>query len=83
MTDGNEVRVLARGDSQIFGGVCSGIAEYYGLQISGVRIATFFLCLCFFLPFVAYFVLWMVLPNYASTKFMQRHLKRNAKSRGK
>lgn len=27
MTEGNEIRTLARGDSQIIGGVCSGIAE--------------------------------------------------------
>lgn len=83
MTEGNEVRTLARGDSQIMGGVCSGIAEYYGLKTGGVRVGTFLLCLCFFLPIIVYFVLWMALPNYASTQFMQRHLKRNAKSRGR
>lgn len=47
-----------------FGGVCGGIAEYFGLEPSLVRIMYVLLVLLFrWIPIFLYFILWAVMPN--------------------
>lgn len=46
-----------------FGGVCAGIAETLGLDISIVRIAAFFLCLFYPTSLILYLVLAVMLPT--------------------
>ena len=58
-----EVKHFTRiNDGKIIGGVCSGLHEYYGLSLIGVRLV--FICLLL-LPIIslpAYLMLWFFLP---------------------
>lgn len=56
---------LTRGRDQALGGVCSGLAEYFGLDTSLVRIITLLL-IVFNVGnvFLVYLILWIILPNY-------------------
>jgi phage shock protein C len=45
------------------GGVCAGLAIYYGWDISVVRIITLVLAFSTGLGFIAYLVAWMVIPE--------------------
>lgn len=45
-----------------FGGVCAGIAESFGLDITLVRIAAFFLCILFPSAVIIYFILALTMP---------------------
>ena len=45
-----------------FGGVCAGIAESFGLDITLVRIAAFFLCVLYPSAVIIYFLLALTMP---------------------
>ena len=50
-------------DDQIVGGVCSGLAKYANMDVSLVRLLT---VLSFFIgtiPFWAYIIMWIVVPE--------------------
>lgn len=50
--------------NKVLGGVCGGIAEYFGLDVSLVRIAWVLLSILLDIPMVViYMVLWAVLPS--------------------
>ncbi len=49
-------------DDAIFGGVCSGIGAYYGLDTIAVRIIFILLVMLAGAPIVAYIVLWAIIP---------------------
>ncbi len=53
-------------DDRVLGGVCSGIAAYFNTDTSLVRIAVVLLIVFTGIPLLAYFVLWIVVPE-AST----------------
>lgn len=59
-----EKRRLVRSNNRMIAGVCSGIADYFGWDITLVRIvyvlATFFTA---FSGGIAYLVLWIVMPE--------------------
>jgi phage shock protein PspC (stress-responsive transcriptional regulator) len=46
----------------VIGGVCAGIARRYGLSATGLRIAFVVSCVLPGPQFLAYLVLWAVLP---------------------
>lgn len=48
---------------RIIGGVCGGLAEYYGLDPLMVRILTVVLTAFTGVPLFVYLVLWMVMPS--------------------
>ncbi|WJG11006.1 PspC domain-containing protein [Aliiglaciecola sp. LCG003] len=73
--------ILTRGDSQLFAGVCSGLADYYGLRKNGVRAAFFIMSMLFILPIILYLVLWLILPKYPSSVASRRQLIRTMKNR--
>lgn len=52
-------------DNRLLGGVCSGIAEYFGIDPSIVRIiyAVLTLTTAFFLGIVLYPILYWILPS--------------------
>lgn len=55
---------LCRSKSRLLGGVCGGIARYFGLDVSLVRLAT--ICGAFLslsLIFWVYLLLWIILPE--------------------
>lgn len=59
-----EKRRLTRSNNRMIGGVCAGIADYFGWDITLVRIiyvlATFFTA---FSGGLVYLILWLVMPE--------------------
>jgi phage shock protein PspC (stress-responsive transcriptional regulator) len=81
MQDRQNAKMLTRGETGVIAGVCSGIADYYGLRKNGLRLV--FLITSFFLgiPILAYIILWLVLPNYPISQAMARQLRRKVEQR--
>lgn len=50
-------------DDRVLGGVCSGLAAYFSMDTSVVRIVVILLILFTGIPLFAYFILWIVLPE--------------------
>src|SRR5215813_14162969 len=61
---GYERRRLVRSiNDRKIGGVCAGVADYFDLDPTLVRVFWLLLILCAGLPIVAYFICWLVLPE--------------------
>ena len=73
--------ILTRGETGINAGVCSGLADYYGLRVNGLRIAFIITSFFFAIPVLAYIVLWLVLPKYPISQAVARQLRRKTKQR--
>ena len=58
----NDNRRLFRSQDSIIAGVCAGVAEYFGLDVSLVRIATLLLILFGGLSLWVY-ILWLIVPK--------------------
>lgn len=58
-----ENKRLVRSADHMIAGVCAGVAEYFGLDTSLVRIATLFLILFGGLSLWVYIILWLVVPK--------------------
>ena len=59
-----EKRNLMRSNNRMIAGVCSGIADYFGWDITLVRII--YVLLTFFTAFsggIVYLILWLVMPE--------------------
>jgi len=62
---GTEKRPLRRSkENRIIGGVCGGLAEFFGINVIWFRL----LFLLFLIPggvpgLLVYFILWVVIPN--------------------
>lgn len=54
---------LFRSQDSIIAGVCAGVAEYFGLDVSLVRIATLLLILFGGLSLWVYIILWLIVPK--------------------
>lgn len=54
---------LYRSPDGVIAGVCAGLAEYFGLDVSLVRIATLILILFGGLSIWAYIILWLIVPK--------------------
>lgn len=57
------MKKLRIGSDSVIGGVCSGLAEYVGIDMIWIRIL--FMSLAFFTEFpivLIYIVLWIILP---------------------
>lgn len=61
-------RVYRDPDDQIFGGVCSGLGAYFGMDPIIIRIVFVFLGLVFTVGFWIYLVLWAITPKASSSK---------------
>lgn len=59
----NEIRRLYRSRDKIIAGVCAGLAEYFGLDTSLVRIATLLLIFFGGLSLWVYIILWLIVPK--------------------
>ena len=59
----NDNRRLFRSPDSIIAGVCAGVAEYFGLDVSLVRIATLLLILFGGLSLWVYIILWLIVPK--------------------
>lgn len=59
----NDNKRLYRTRDGILAGVCGGLAEFFGLDVSLVRIATLVLILFGGLSLWAYIILWLIIPK--------------------
>lgn len=55
-------------NDQVVGGVCSGIASYFGIDPVIVRILAFLLILAWGTGLIIYLILWLVLPSSRAQK---------------
>jgi phage shock protein PspC (stress-responsive transcriptional regulator) len=75
-------RLMRDDNDKIVGGVCSGIASYFGIDPVIVRILTFLLILAWGTGLIVYLVLWLVLPSSRSLKNpVRKRLYRNPDNR--
>jgi phage shock protein C len=56
-------RLTRSRDHVVFGGVCAGLAEYFGLRRSTVRLMFVLSCILPGPQVVAYLILWLVIPG--------------------
>lgn len=55
---------LTRPSDRMIAGVCSGIANYFNLDPTVVRVAYVLLSVCtYFSGLIAYLILWIVIPS--------------------
>ncbi len=66
-TTASTKKLYRDGDNSILGGVCSGLAAYFGIETLWIRIA--FVVLFFFQGFglLAYILLWIIIPRAKTT----------------
>ena len=50
-------------DDRIIAGVCAGLADFFGLDTSTVRLATLLLILFGGLSLWVYIILWIIVPS--------------------
>lgn len=59
---------LLRSKKKVFGGVCAGIAEYFGWDVTILRVVwTVLAILGAGSPVLFYFILWLLMPDAAKT----------------
>ena len=63
MENNNSNRRLQRTYPRVLAGVCAGLAEYFGLSTSLVRLVTALLLIFGGLSLWAYIILWIVIPS--------------------
>jgi phage shock protein PspC (stress-responsive transcriptional regulator) len=61
--ESTESKKLALGPTWVAGGVCSGLAKYYGISKGGVQAGFVVGSLFFGVTFILYLGLWYVLPK--------------------
>lgn len=54
---------LFRSRNKVIAGVCGGVAEFFGLDASMVRLATVLLILFAGLSLWVYIILWLIVPQ--------------------
>lgn len=65
-------RLFRSGNNQVVGGVAAGLADYFGIDVSIMRVI-FVFCLFAGFGFIVYVVLWAVLPEkYTDNHFSQK-----------
>ncbi|MEJ7611041.1 MAG: PspC domain-containing protein [Ferruginibacter sp.] len=61
-------RLFRDENHKILGGVCSGVANYFGIDVVIVRIVFLILLFSFGIGFIPYIILWIAVPSTASTE---------------
>lgn len=59
----NKTKKLARLKPKVLFGVCAGIANYFSIDVSFIRLIFVFGNLFFGLPFIAYIIMAIVIPR--------------------
>jgi phage shock protein C len=67
--DPNPTRFYRDAEAGKFGGVCAGLAEYFGFDLTLTRVLTVLAMLFFPTVFLVYLVLWFVLPAKPRTLY--------------
>ena len=80
---GDRPKRLSRNENdKLIGGVCSGIANYFGIDPAIVRVITFIMVWAYGLGIMAYIVLWIILPGTnGNPDRLRRRLYRNTDSK--
>jgi phage shock protein PspC (stress-responsive transcriptional regulator) len=60
-------RLFRNPDDKAIGGICSGVAEYFNIDVVWVRIITFLLIFFGGMSFFVYIILWIVIPEAQTT----------------
>ncbi|MCF2874210.1 MULTISPECIES: PspC domain-containing protein [unclassified Tenacibaculum] len=60
-------KLFRDGDDKFLGGVCAGLAHYAGIDVIWVRLLTLVLMFGAGFGFIAYFILWILLPEAKTT----------------
>jgi phage shock protein PspC (stress-responsive transcriptional regulator) len=63
---GQPRRLERRRDGKVFGGVCAGIADYFNVDVTLVRLAAVVLALTTGIAVPAYLVAWLIVPAEGS-----------------
>ncbi len=63
MTANNNRHLYRSRQERIIAGVCGGLADYFGLDVSKLRIALLILILIGGLSIWVYIILWLVVPQ--------------------
>ncbi|HEY6935126.1 MAG TPA: PspC domain-containing protein [Marmoricola sp.] len=64
MSEQQDRRRMTRGSDRMLGGVCGGVADYFGIDPTIVRLLTVIAGVIFFpLAEVGYLVAWLVMPE--------------------
>ena len=63
MTSPAPYRLRRDSHNKVIAGVCAGIARRYGLSTSGLRLAFVLSCVLPGPQFIAYVVLWVLIPS--------------------
>lgn len=63
MTANNNRHLYRSREERIIAGVCGGLADYFGLDVSKLRIALLVLILIGGLSIWVYIILWLVVPQ--------------------
>lgn len=59
----NQNKKLYRSQSNVvLGGVCAGLAQFFGLDVSLIRLLTVILFLTGTIGFWVYLILWIIIP---------------------
>ena len=64
---GTNKRLFRDENDKVIGGVCSGLANYFGIDVVVVRIIFVVLGISFGFGLITYLVLWVAVPSTAST----------------
>lgn len=70
-----KARLTRDADNRKIAGVCAGLGNYFGIDISLMRLAWFFLAffgifsagISTFMVVLAYFILWFIIPKSTTT----------------
>lgn len=63
MTSGNGTKTLVRRrEGRMLAGVCAGVAGYFGVDVTPVRVITVILCLLGGTGVLAYLAAWVLIP---------------------
>ena len=66
-TTGTYKRLFRDENDKVIGGVCSGLANYFGIDVVVVRIIFVVLAVSFGFGLITYLVLWIAVPSTATT----------------
>lgn len=55
-------RLVRRRDGKVFGGVCAGVADYFNVDVTLVRLVTVLLVVTTGVALPAYLLAWLVVP---------------------
>ncbi len=74
-TTSGKKRLFRDENHKIVGGVCSGVANYFDIDIAIVRVVFLILLFSFGIGFIPYIILWIAVPSSATTVIGSRRKK--------